>query len=79
MYKPNLVEGPQGKSSSGICQYGTMREGVLQGDNYIYSINGTVVKAEFCKNQCGYACLMIPHALNRETKVPPEAYTIHNH
>jgi len=48
LFKSNLVEeSNENFVCSGICQYGNMKDGNLEGENYIYNISGTIGKGTF--------------------------------
>lgn len=49
LFKPNNFE--QNNQNNGLCQYGYMKNGQLDGDNYIYNSLGTLSKAEFTSNK----------------------------
>jgi len=44
---------------SGICQYGNMKDGNLEGENYIYNISGTIGKGTFFKNKLVGKCYLV--------------------
>jgi hypothetical protein len=48
LFKPNLIdEGDHNNIYSAVCQYGFMKAGNLEGENYVYNISGTLARGEF--------------------------------
>ncbi len=52
LYKPNTFEYSEYKGHHpGVCQYGSMSNGMLEGDNYLYDISGQMAKSIFMRDK----------------------------
>jgi hypothetical protein len=52
LFKSNIVEELDSTMACfGICQYGHIRSGLLEGDNYMYNISGSLMKGTFLRNK----------------------------
>jgi hypothetical protein len=48
LFKPNAFDSSGYENQhTGMCQYGWMSNGILEGDNYLYDINGNIAKSKF--------------------------------
>jgi hypothetical protein len=47
LFKPEGAGEREQVVPGGVCMYGEMRKGSLEGDNYVYSINGTLARCNF--------------------------------
>ncbi len=59
LFKPNIIgQSRMENEYEGICQYGSMENGHLQGDNYLFHRKGVIVKGSFDKDAINEQCYL---------------------
>jgi len=47
LFKPSANNNPSASRNAGVVQFGSMVNNMLEGDNYLFDVNGSIAKSSF--------------------------------